>query len=138
VKASPERDRTTPSSTVETDGSAAMEKLIVPTPRKNSDWFSEVPDLRKFSVGTRYWADSMLIPPWASMASPPTTEMAMGTSWRRSSRFWAVTMISLTAGSSAGGVAVCAKAGPAAPISRAARATERCSWLRWRASRVML
>ena len=52
LNASPERAKTTPSTTVETDGSPAIEKLAVPTPRRKIVWLSVVPDLRKLSAGT--------------------------------------------------------------------------------------
>ena len=45
--ASPARANTTPSTTVEIDGSPAIEKVDVPTPRRNSDWLSVVPDFWK-------------------------------------------------------------------------------------------
>ena len=37
-----------------------MEKVAVPTPRRNIVWFSVVPDLRKLSEGTICAALSML------------------------------------------------------------------------------
>ena len=103
VKPSPARLKTTPSSTAATEGSAAIEKLMVPTPRRNSAWFSDVPDLRKFKLGTRYCAFSSVIPPLLATASPPTTDTASGMSCKRSSRFCAVTMISAFAESSSAG-----------------------------------
>ena len=121
VKPSPARLSTTPSSTAATEGSAAIEKLIVPTPRRNNAWLSDVPDLRKFKLGTRYWAFSSVMPPLLATASPPITETASGISCRRSSRFCAVTIISAFADSSSAG-ASCAIAGKLTPIMIAALA----------------
>ena len=100
--ASPDRANTTPSTTVDTDGSPAIEKVVVPTPRRNSDWLSVVPDFWKLSAGTSDTAPSS--PGRASVASaaPPITDTAIGTSCNRSLRFCAVMTISPGCASSAG------------------------------------
>ena len=120
LNASPARLKTTPSSTVETEGSPAIEKVAVPTPRRNSDWLSVVPDFRKLSDGTRYCAPSRLTRPCCASASPLITETASGTSCNRSLRFCAVTMISsevVASGAAAVTTGVCACAAAASANS---------------------
>ena len=51
-KAIPERAKTTPSTTVDTLGSAAVEKEMVPMPRRNRAELRVVVPLRKVSDGT--------------------------------------------------------------------------------------
>ena len=84
-----------------------MEKLAVPMPRRNRNWLSVVPDLRKLSDGTRYCALSILTPPWLAMVSPETTVTASGTSCNFSLRFCAVTTISTPSSAAASTAAVC-------------------------------
>ncbi len=116
--ASPDRANTTPSTTVDTEGSPAIEKVVVPTPRRNSDWLSVVPDFWKLSAGTSVTAPSRPGRLSAASAWPLTTETAIGTSCNRSLRFCAVTTISpfCAGGRSAGGerVAGCSAATPGA------------------------
>ena len=117
LKASAARLSTTPSSTVETEGSTAIENEVVPSPRRNRVWFSEVPALTKLSEGTSCVAPSRLAREAPAMASPLNTDTATGTACRRSERFCAVTTISPGALSSlvaAGSAAAdCAMAGVA-------------------------
>ncbi len=88
-----------PSTTVDTLGSAAMEKLIVPTPRITMALLALVVPLRKLTDGAITARSSMLSTPLACSCSPVKAEIAMGTSWTSCSTFCAVTtMVSMPAG----------------------------------------
>ncbi len=69
-----------PSTTVETLGSAAIEKLIVPTPRMTIALLALVVPLRKVTEGTSDPRSSRLRVPASSSASPLNAVIEIGTS----------------------------------------------------------
>ena len=92
---------------------AAIEKLIVPTPRRNKVESRLVAESLKFRLGTSCWSDWMLTPPRCSNCAAETTLTAAGTSCRFCSRFCAVTMISPESKAASAVASSCAAAGMA-------------------------
>ena len=90
----PARPKTTPSTTVDTEGSAPCEVVMVPTPRMKSAVSLLDALARKFTVGIWVEIASMEFRLPACSCSPLSTETAMGTDCSDCSRLVAVTTTS--------------------------------------------
>ena len=133
LHASPARACTTPSMTKASDGSAAIEKLIVPTPRRKTELSSPVCEAFRLSAGTSSRSASTVPSPRLSIAAPLTKVMAAAVSCRFSARLVAVTMLSLSCGAAgAGGDLGVGRLGQGKRAGHAARPRPRCGNGRWR------
>ena len=132
----PARAMTTPSTTVETDGSTPGEVEMVPAPRMKMvrSLFDAL--VRKSTDGTDVEMSAMSFRFWLTACAACTTEMPIGTDCSRSSRWRAVTVSSCTVAlsavvapaslaSAATADVVAAKAPSAVAASRARRSARR-------------